>query len=173
MVSGEQSANTEPMRMILSGYIAAFPPQQHFVRVTTIRVFDVFVSLHLAFGGTHPSTHERHKMVCTQEESYLHHVEVSSSRNSFDVSLTDRAACHEHADMLAAPWLTCWWACHILVSLWTLLVSCFTMGLCRRQLTKWWEHHHHPRWLTCIGQCVCTEQVWVLCTFKEGSTAFP
>lgn len=72
--------------------------------------------------------------------------------------------------MLAAPWLIC---SRVLISLWMLLVSCCAECLCRRQLTKWWERRHHPRWLICVGQCVGAEQDRMLRAFSGGCTALP
>lgn len=146
---------TEPMRLILPGHITAFPLQRHFVQVTTISVFDIFVSLCLPFGGVHPSTHGRHRTVyrrgVTSTPSWL-----PCPLRGF--SYKQRAVCHEHAGTLAAPWLICWWTCPVLISLWMLLVSSFAEGLCKRQLTKQWECCHYPGWLICIGQCVGAEQ---------------
>lgn len=84
-----------------------------------------------------------------------------------DFFYKQKAVCHEHAGVLAALQFICWWTCHVLISLWILLVSCFTEGLCRRQLTQWWECRRWLHWLICVGRCVGAEQDWVLSAFQK------
>lgn len=85
-------------------------------------------SLHLQFGGMHPSAQQRHKTKYTRIIGvYTMYISLSTWRfllpSEHNVPQAQRCACSSH----------------VFPSLWVLLVSCFAKGFCWAQLTKWWS----------------------------------
>lgn len=133
------------MRLILPRHITAFLPQQALCSLPPVSLTYLLSPLtiwcHAPF-----STWKTWNQVCKRHQ-FLHHIDFSFH---LEVSFTVRARCATSMEVCFQLPGVCWWTCYVFTSLGMLVVSCFAEGFCRRQLTKWWEHHHFLCCLVCI-----------------------